>query len=90
MAIDSDPVLSNSEKAQKKQNLYLAYNLNSLGPTVSPLSNSFFTNDTMESVVGKYFELKYLFVKLNISDRWLKVKVAHLFRVCGQVEIPCW
>lgn len=60
VAIDSDPLLTKAEKAQQKQSLYIAYNLNgtlgshSLATTVSPLSNSFYSNDTVESVVGKY------------------------------------
>lgn len=61
MALESDPLLTKSEKAQRKQSLYLAYNINgsmggshSLGSTVSPLSgSSFYPNDTVESVVGK-------------------------------------
>jgi len=59
IAIDSDPLLTKAEKAQQKQSLYIAYNLNgtlsshSLTTTVSPLSNSFYSNDTVESVVGK-------------------------------------
>jgi len=59
VAIDSDPLLTKAEKAQQKQSLYIAYNLNgtlgshSLTTTVSPLSNSFYSNDTVESVVGK-------------------------------------
>lgn len=61
IAIDSDPLLTKAEKAQQKQSLYIAYNLNgtlgshSLATTVSPLSNSFYSNDTVESVVGKLF-----------------------------------
>lgn len=60
VAIDSDPLLTKAEKAQQKQSLYIAYNLNgtlgshSLATTVSPLSNSFYSNDTVESVVGEY------------------------------------
>lgn len=62
VAIDSDPLLTKSEKAQQKQSLYIAYNLNgtlgshSLATTVSPLSNSFYSNDTVESVVGKLYK----------------------------------
>lgn len=57
MAIDADPLLTKAEKTQKKQNLCIAFNLNSLAPRPSlssPLSNSFFHNDTVESVVGKF------------------------------------
>ena len=56
MAIEGDPLLSKAEKAQKKQNLYIAYNLNSLAPRPSissPLSTPFYPNDTIESVVGE-------------------------------------
>lgn len=59
VAIDSDPLLTKAEKAQQKQSLYIAYSLNgtlgshSLATTVSPLSSSFYPNDTVESVVGK-------------------------------------
>lgn len=59
VAIDSDPLLTKAEKAQLKQGLYSAYSLNgtlgnhSLATTVSPLSSSFYPNDTVESVVGK-------------------------------------
>ena len=57
MAIESDPLLTKAEKSQRKQSLYLAYNLNgtlghSLASTVTPLSSSFYSNDTVESVVG--------------------------------------
>lgn len=67
VAIDSDPTLTKGDKAQQKQNLYMAYNLNgalsshSLAPTVSPLSNSFYGNDTIESVVGEYWKSMYFF-----------------------------
>lgn len=56
IAIDNDPLLTKAEKAQKKQNLYIAYNLNSLapGPTMpSRLSPPFYHNDFVESVVGE-------------------------------------
>jgi len=65
IAIDSDPLLTKAEKAQQKQSLYIAYNLNgtlgghSLATTVSPLSNSFYSNDTVESVVGKCIDIVY-------------------------------
>lgn len=59
IALESDQLLTKSEKAQRKQSLYLAYNMNgsmgshSLGSTISPLSgSSFYPNDTVESVIG--------------------------------------
>lgn len=58
IAIEKDTSLSSIDKAHQKQNLCLAYNLNgalnshSLS-NVSPLSSSFYGNDTVESVVGK-------------------------------------
>lgn len=78
VAIDSDPLLTKSEKAQQKQSLYIAYNLNgtlgshSLATTVSPLSNSFYSNDTVESVVGKlrravYHTMIHAYATLDIS-----------------------
>lgn len=60
MALDTDPLLTKTEKLQRKQNIFMAYGLNgslgnhSLTATVSPLSSSsFYPNDTVESVVGK-------------------------------------
>lgn len=64
LAIENDPLLTKAEKSQRKQSLYIAYNLNgslsghSLGTAVSPLSNSFYPNDTVESVVGEYHSTK--------------------------------
>ncbi|XP_033213611.1 putative E3 ubiquitin-protein ligase UNKL isoform X2 [Belonocnema kinseyi] len=65
--IESDPLLTKAEKAQRKQSLYLAYNLNgslghSLASTVTPLSSSFYSNDTVESVVGNALD------ELNLDD----------------------
>jgi len=77
IAIDSDPLLTKAEKAQQKQSLYIAYNLNgtlgghSLATTVSPLSNSFYSNDTVESVVGKctrYHIYVYIIVQYSNID----------------------
>jgi len=86
IAIDSDPLLTKAEKAQQKQSLYIAYNLNgtlgghSLATTVSPLSNSFYSNDTVESVVGKctryrihiyvYHSYVYIIVQYSNIDVW--------------------
>lgn len=76
IAIDSDPLLTKAEKAQQKQSLYIAYNLNgtlgshSLATTVSPLSNSFYSNDTVESVVGKWFLIcikRFLFIHIRYA-----------------------
>ncbi|XP_011298446.1 RING finger protein unkempt homolog isoform X1 [Fopius arisanus] len=75
MAIENDPLLTKSEKAQRKQNIYIAYGLNgSLGnhgltSTVSPLSaNSFYGNDTVESVVGNALDELHLDDPLNLVD----------------------
>ncbi|XP_032672983.1 RING finger protein unkempt isoform X9 [Odontomachus brunneus] len=74
VAIDSDPLLTKSEKAQQKQSLYIAYNLNgtlgshSLATTVSPLSNSFYSNDTVESVVGNALDELHLDDPLNLVE----------------------
>lgn len=74
IAIDSDPLLTKAEKAQQKQSLYIAYNLNgtlgshSLATTVSPLSNSFYSNDTVESVVGNALDELHLDDPLNLVD----------------------
>ncbi|XP_029175023.1 RING finger protein unkempt homolog isoform X7 [Nylanderia fulva] len=74
IAIDSDPLLSKADKAQQKQGLYIAYNLNgtlgshSLATTVSPLSNSFYSNDTVESVVGNALDELHLDDPLNLVD----------------------
>ncbi|XP_067208205.1 RING finger protein unkempt isoform X8 [Linepithema humile] len=74
VAIDSDPLLTKAEKAQQKQSLYIAYNLNgtlgshSLATTVSPLSNSFYSNDTVESVVGNALDELHLDDSLNLVD----------------------
>jgi hypothetical protein len=74
MAIDSDSLLTKAEKAQKKKNLYVAYNLNSLAPRPtmsSPLSTSFYHNDTVESVVGKrlsFISCYNVQIFLNIID----------------------
>lgn len=55
MAIENDPLLSKAEKAQQKQNVCIAYNLNSLAPrrTMSSPLSSYYHNDTVESVIGK-------------------------------------
>lgn len=72
VAIDSDPLLTKAEKAQQKQSLYIAYNLNgtlgshSLATTVSPLSNSFYSNDTVESVVGECICYHVYYVYVNV------------------------
>ncbi|XP_015117814.1 RING finger protein unkempt isoform X5 [Diachasma alloeum] len=75
MAIESDPLLTKSEKAQRKQSLYIAYGLNgslgnhSLTSTVSSLStNSFYPNDTVESVVGNALDELHLDDPLNLVD----------------------
>ncbi|XP_071637045.1 RING finger protein unkempt isoform X16 [Temnothorax longispinosus] len=74
VAIDSDPLLTKAEKAQQKQSLYIAYNLNgtlgshSLATTVSPLSNSFYSNDTVESVLGNALDELHLDDPLNLVD----------------------
>ncbi|XP_014470157.1 PREDICTED: RING finger protein unkempt isoform X7 [Dinoponera quadriceps] len=74
VAIDSDPLLTKSEKAQQKQSLYIAYNLNgtlgshSLATAVSPLSNSFYSNDTVESVVGNALDELHLDDPLNLVE----------------------
>ncbi|XP_015590748.1 putative E3 ubiquitin-protein ligase UNKL isoform X8 [Cephus cinctus] len=74
MAIDSDPLMTKAEKAQRKQSLYIAYNLNgtlgshSLTSTVSPLSSSFYPNDTVESVVGTALDELHLDDPLNLVD----------------------
>lgn len=83
IAIDSDPLLTKAEKAQQKQSLYIAYNLNgslgshSLATTVSPLSNSFYSNDTVESVVGKWLLAKtFTFI---CYARWPTYKTSSTF-----------
>lgn len=57
IAIDSDPLLDPLEKAQRKQNIYLAFSINNSGSVasaVSPLSTPFYpASDTVESVVGE-------------------------------------
>ncbi|XP_058796526.1 putative E3 ubiquitin-protein ligase UNKL isoform X2 [Phymastichus coffea] len=71
MAIDADPLLTKAEKAQKKQNLCIVYNLNSIAPRPSlssPLSNSFFHNDTVESVVGNALDDLHLDDPLGLID----------------------
>ncbi|XP_014295443.1 RING finger protein unkempt isoform X4 [Microplitis demolitor] len=74
IAIENDPILTKSEKLQRKQSLVLAYNLNgslghSLGSTVSPLSSSsFYPNDTVESVVGNALDELHLDDPLNLVD----------------------
>ncbi|XP_077259899.1 RING finger protein unk isoform X7 [Temnothorax americanus] len=74
VAIDSDPLLTKAEKAQQKQSLYIAYNLNGtlgshpLATTVSPLSNSFYSNDTVESVLGNALDELHLDDPLNLVD----------------------
>lgn len=74
LAIENDPLLTKSEKAQRKQSLYITYNLNgalgshSLGTTVSPLSNSFYPNDTVESVVGKFASDAWIRIQLYLRD----------------------
>lgn len=71
MAIDGDPLLTKAEKAQKKKNLYVAYNLNSLAPRPtlsSPLSTSFYHNDTVESVVGSALDDLHLDDPLGLVD----------------------
>ncbi|XP_034935043.1 RING finger protein unkempt homolog isoform X6 [Chelonus insularis] len=74
MAIDSDPLLTKSEKIQRKQNLLLPYNLNGTLSshsltTVSPLSSSsFYPNDTVESVVGNALDELHLDDPLNLVD----------------------
>jgi hypothetical protein len=59
IAIDSDPLLDPLEKAQRKQNIYLAFSINdsgSMASAVSPLATPFYpASDTVESVVGKAF-----------------------------------
>lgn len=59
MSLDNDGVME-SEKNQRKQNLYMNFNqnsnslVNSLGLAMSPMTNSFYSaNDTIESVVGE-------------------------------------
>jgi hypothetical protein len=62
IAIDSDPHLDPLEKAQRKQSIYLSFNINnsSVASAVSPLATAFYpASDTVESVVGK--ELFQLF-----------------------------
>ncbi|XP_057341712.1 RING finger protein unkempt isoform X3 [Microplitis mediator] len=74
VAIENDPILTKSEKLQRKQSLVLAYNLNgslghSLASTVSPLSSSsFYPNDTVESVVGNALDELHLDDPLNLVD----------------------
>ncbi|XP_043485033.1 RING finger protein unkempt homolog isoform X4 [Leptopilina heterotoma] len=73
VAIENDPLMTKGEKAQRKQNLYLAYNLNgslghSLGSSVTPLTNSFYTNDTVESVVGNALDDLHLDDPISIVD----------------------
>ncbi|XP_033178736.1 RING finger protein unkempt isoform X5 [Bombus impatiens] len=74
VAIDSDPLLTKAEKAQLKQGLYSAYSLNgtlgnhSLATTVSPLSSSFYPNDTVESVVGNALDELHLDDPLNLVE----------------------
>ncbi|XP_011503191.1 PREDICTED: RING finger protein unkempt homolog [Ceratosolen solmsi marchali] len=71
IAIDGDPLLTKTEKTQKKKNLYVAYNLNSLAPrpTISsPLSASFYHNDTVESVVGSALDDLHLDDPLGLVD----------------------
>ncbi|KAL2740214.1 putative E3 ubiquitin-protein ligase UNKL isoform X3 [Vespula squamosa] len=74
VAIDSDPLLTKAEKAQQKQSLFITYNLNgtlgshSLATTVSPLSNSFYPNDTVESVVGNALDELHLDDPLNLVE----------------------
>ncbi|XP_044008883.1 putative E3 ubiquitin-protein ligase UNKL isoform X2 [Aphidius gifuensis] len=75
MALESDQLLTKSEKAQRKQSLYLAYNMNgsmgshSLGSTISPLSgSSFYPNDTVESVIGNALDDLNLDDPLNLVD----------------------
>ncbi|XP_008203039.1 RING finger protein unkempt isoform X5 [Nasonia vitripennis] len=71
IAIDNDPLLTKAEKAQKKQNLYIAYNLNSLapGPTMpSRLSPPFYHNDFVDSVVGNALDDLHLDDPLGLVD----------------------
>lgn len=61
MSLDNDGLMD-SDKNQRKQNLYMNFNsnqsnslVNSLGLTMSPMANSYYSaNDTIESVVGEY------------------------------------
>ncbi|XP_014213672.1 putative E3 ubiquitin-protein ligase UNKL isoform X2 [Copidosoma floridanum] len=71
ISIESDPLLTKAEKAQKKQNLYIAYNFNSLTPQTalsSSLSNSFYQNDTVESVLGNALDDLSLEDPLGLVD----------------------
>ncbi|KAJ8664328.1 hypothetical protein QAD02_005990 [Eretmocerus hayati] len=71
MMIESDPLLTKAEKAQKKQNLYIAYNLNSMTPqpTISsPLSSAFYPNDTVESVLGNALDDLHLDDPLGLVE----------------------
>ncbi|XP_046622968.1 putative E3 ubiquitin-protein ligase UNKL isoform X4 [Neodiprion virginianus] len=74
MAIESDPLLNKAEKAQRKQSLYIAFNLNgtlgshSLGSTVSPRSTSFYPSDTVESVIGNALDDIHLDDPLSLVD----------------------
>ena len=74
-AIENDLLLTNSEKSQRKQSLYINYSLNgalshSLN-AVSPLSNSFYPNDTVESVVGKLIYDEIFSVNFNLTGNLL-------------------
>jgi hypothetical protein len=64
IAIDSDPLLDPLEKAQRKQSIYLSFNINNSGSAasaVSPLATAFYpASDTVESVVGKEFVIHFL------------------------------
>ncbi|KAK0169931.1 hypothetical protein PV328_010559 [Microctonus aethiopoides] len=75
VALDTDPLLTKTEKLQRKQNIFMAYGLNgslgnhSLTATVSPLSSSsFYPNDTVESVVGNALDELHLDDPLNLVD----------------------
>ncbi len=59
MSLENDSVMD-SDKNQRKQNLYMNFNqnsnslVNSLGLAMSPMTNSYYSaNDTIESVVGE-------------------------------------
>lgn len=58
LAVENDSLLSKAEKGQKKHNSFIPYNLNSLTSQTSlssPLSSAFYHNETVESVLGKYY-----------------------------------
>ncbi|XP_026281362.1 RING finger protein unkempt isoform X2 [Frankliniella occidentalis] len=68
MSLDNDSVME-SDKNQRKQNLYMNFNqnsnslVNSLGLAMSPMTNSYYSaNDTIESVVGNALD------DLNLDD----------------------